>query len=618
MLDINPKNTTQKDRPYKTEEEYALREACAHNNAILKGHSFTVTYAEFSPNGKLIVSTSSDETVRIWDAETGRQIHNLEHSWEVESAVFSPDGKKIVSASRDKTVRIWDVESGQQIHKLEGHTHDVNYATFSPDGKHVVSISFDNIVRIWDVESGQQTRVLYGDDRDYGCYVTYAPDGKCVAVASNREISIWDDELETKIISIPHRVNTLDFSPDGKNIVTASSDDGTMIIWDVKSGMRIRSFEGHTEFVSSAYYSYDGKFIVSTSRNIVKVWDVESGQVVRTIEGSAAGFHSSLFSPNGKRLVSASYDHTIRIWDVDIKQELFTFENWVTSNDDDRIGSYYSKFSADGKYILSWAYIAHANNDHEEIIRVWDFESKQEVIPLEKDTSLFINAFKSAFGFSEEIYVTTSYDQIDYKIEIRDAKTDQTLHELGRFSSVNTMAFSPNGEQIVAAFPDNNVRIWDVKTGKLVHVLKGHTNEVESALFSPDGRHVVSCSWDHTVKIWDIETGSVIHTLTGHNDWVMSASYSPDGRYIVSASFDKTIKIWDAESGKEVRTFKGHSEAVRHASFSPDGKHILSASDDRTIRIWEFPPIQDLIDETRERFKDNPLTAEERRMYYLE
>ena len=137
ILQALPPNT-----PYTLEAESALRIVCQQNDAVLRGHTDWVNTAEFSPNGKRIVSTSSDRTIRIWDAETGRQIGQPMEVLlaGVLFAEFSPNGKKIVSAHEDKTIRIWDAETGRQIGKpLEGHTGHVKSASFSPDGRRIVA-----------------------------------------------------------------------------------------------------------------------------------------------------------------------------------------------------------------------------------------------------------------------------------------------------------------------------------------------------------------------------------------------------------------------------------------------------------------------------------------------
>ena len=190
----------------------------------------------------------------------------------------------------------------------------------------------------------------------------------------------------------------------------------------------------------------------------------------------------------------------------------------------------------------------------------------------------------------------------------------------GHMRSVYSVSFSPDGKRIVSGSGDETIRIWDATTGKVLDTLEGHTDDVTSASFSPDGKRIVSgsSSLDNTIRIWDATTGKELETLEGHTNGVTSVSFSPDGKRIVSGSRDKTIRIWDATTGKELDTLKGHTSVVASVSFSPDGKRIVSGSWDKTIRIWDFPPLQELIDKTREQFKDYPLTPEERRKYYLE
>ena len=106
--------------------------------------------------------------------------------------------------------------------------------------------------------------------------------------------------------------------------------------------------------------------------------------------------------------------------------------------------------------------------------------------------------------------------------------------------------------------------------------------------------------------------------LRGHTDCVRSAAYSPDGRSIVSASDDNTVRIWDSNTGECLKVLEGHTNWVRSAAYSPDGRSIVSASDDNTVRIWNIHPLNEMLEITRERFKDRQLTPEERHRYYLD
>ena len=197
-----------------------------------------------------------------------------------------------------------------------------------------------------------------------------------------------------------------------------------------------------------------------------------------------------------------------------------------------------------------------------------------------------------------------------------------------RFVAEKSMQLLEEGDSYTAA--RLSLEAWDLShtieaeqalreaTAYKCATFKGHMHGVNSVAFSPDGKYIVSAADDKTIKLWDAKSGKIIKTFNGHTDVVNSAAFSPDGNHIVSASMDETIKLWDIEKEVAIRTFSGHSDNVTSAVFSPNGKYIVSASYDNTVKLWEFKPLDELIEQTRERFKDNPLTSEERREYYIE
>ncbi len=163
----------------------------------------------------------------------------------------------------------------------------------------------------------------------------------------------------------------------------------------------------------------------------------------------------------------------------------------------------------------------------------------------------------------------------------------------GHTYSVWSVAFSPDGKQIVSASGDilgnksGEVKVWDTATGQETLSLKGHTNRVTSVAYSPDGKHIVSGSVDKTVKVWDAATGQETLSLKGYTNGVRRVAYSPDGKRIVSGSEDKTVKVWDAATGQETLSLKGHVYGVRSVAYSPDGKRIVSGSKDATVKVWD-------------------------------
>ncbi|QMS89793.1 ribosome assembly protein 4 [Nostoc edaphicum CCNP1411] len=177
----------------------------------------------------------------------------------------------------------------------------------------------------------------------------------------------------------------------------------------------------------------------------------------------------------------------------------------------------------------------------------------------------------------------------DKTIKIWDVSSGKLLKSLtGHSSRVISVAYSPNRQQLASASLDKTIKIWDVSSGKILKSLTGHSSAVISVAYSPNGQQLASASWDKTIKIWDVSSGKILKSLTGHSSAVNSVAYSPNGQEVASASGDKTIKIWDINSGKILKSLTGHSNSVYSVAYSPNGQQLASASGDKTIKIWDI------------------------------
>jgi WD40 repeat protein len=169
----------------------------------------------------------------------------------------------------------------------------------------------------------------------------------------------------------------------------------------------------------------------------------------------------------------------------------------------------------------------------------------------------------------------------------------QTL--VGHSGVVRAVAISPDGQLLASGSEDNTIKIWQLKTGRLVRTLIGHTNWISSLAITPDGQMLVSASGDSTIKIWQLKTGQLVRTLSSHTNSVYTMAISSDGQTIASGSGDNTIKIWQLKTGQLVRTLTRHSYAVNSLAISPDGQTLVSGNgsvwplgEDYTIKIWQF------------------------------
>ncbi|WP_071516536.1 NB-ARC domain-containing protein [Geitlerinema sp. PCC 9228] len=176
---------------------------------------------------------------------------------------------------------------------------------------------------------------------------------------------------------------------------------------------------------------------------------------------------------------------------------------------------------------------------------------------------------------------------------IRLHDVDFTNSDLSRCVFTETLgnilsaAFSPNGQLLATCDTDCNVRVWEVPSGKLLYICRGHENWVRFVTFAPDGLTFASCGADETIKIWNVGDGVCIKTLVGHAHEVFAVAYSPDGEKLASASGDRTVKIWHVRDGRCLQTLSGHSNWVSSVAFSPEGRFIASSSADGTIKFWD-------------------------------
>jgi WD40 repeat protein len=540
--------------------------------AILTGHGGTVYSAVYSLDGSRLVSASSDATVRIWNVATGMLVTTLSSpGFRPIAAAFSPDGARLVAASLDNTARIFDARSGVQIKVLSGHDAALQCAVYSPDGSQIATASLDKTVRIWAADTGAPLRVLAGHG-GMVLHAAYSPDGARVLTASaDKTARVWDARTGAQLFVLSghqDRVYSADYSPDGTRIVTAS-DDGTARIWDAHSGTSLAVLSGHRGFVRSASFAPDSSRVVTASNdNTARIWVVGEKAHMVSLAGHLDGVAFAAYSRNGYRIVTASLDRTVRTWDAVTGVPVAT----LTGFDDFVITAAYS---ADGTRIIT-------GGSTDNTARIWDADSGAPLAALHGHGAVVESAVYSPDG----AHIATA--SLDKTARIWDAGTGAPVALLaGHDGPVLSAAYSPDGHHLTTASFDKTARIWDADTGKQQGVLSGHSQMVSDSAYSPDGMRLVTASFDKTARIWDAKTGESLLVLAGHAAPVQSAGYSPDGSHIVTSSLDKTARIWDANTGAQLAVLSGHQDALQFAAYSPDGKHIVTASLDKSARIWD-------------------------------
>jgi WD40 repeat protein len=564
----------------------------------LEGHGdyvYSVSFS-FSRDGKTLASGSGDNTIKLWNVDTGNEITkmSMRHSKSVLSVSFSRDGKTLASGSEDNTIKLWDVDTGKEITKMSmGHSKSVLSVSFSRDGKTLASGSEDNTIKLWDVKTENEIPTKMSHSKSVHS-VSFSPDGKTLASGSeDSTIKLWNvktgNEIPTKMkMRHGNFVLSVSFSPDGKTLASGSKDN-TIKLWNVKTGNEIPTKMGHDGYVHSVSFSPDGQTLASGSGdNKIKLWDVKTGNEIPTKMGHDDYVYGVRFNPNKSALLATSgNDKKIKLWNVE-KRNKFLYKHG------DKI--YSVRFSPDGQTL--------ASGSVDNTIKLWDLKAKRLNWTL---TGHSENVYSISFSPDNKILATGSGDNTIKLWNVKTGKEIYTKMRMGHNDKVLSVSFSPDGKTLASGSKDKTIKLWNVKTGQLKKTLKKHDSHVYSVSFSPDGQTLASGSWDNTIKLWNVNTETEIPTKMRHGinpckepfeecmAKVYSVSFSHDGKTLASGSLDKTIKLWNVKTGEEIRTFLGHKNAVLSVSFSHDDRTLASGSWDKTIKLWDIGTGQEIV-----------------------
>jgi RNA polymerase sigma factor (sigma-70 family) len=449
----------------------------------------------------------------------------------------------------------------------------VTAIAFTADGKQLVSAS-NHVIRVWDAATGKEVRQLKAINI---MGLAVSPLGKVMASAQNNNIQVWDLVTGEPKFSRHTPGFAVAISPDGRVLATGGrtgmDSDDPVVLWDLRTGNKLRSLSGSMYQVFGLAFSPNGKSLAAVScgdsgfsppksahksarPQIIRLWDVETGKL-QELDGHAGGATSLAFSPDGKVLATGGHDGALIWWNSATRKQLRKIklvEDVYYHRKGNRIdsgGIHALAFAPNGKTI--------ASANHDGTVRLFD------------------------------------------------AATGKQLQVLrGHAHSVVGVIFSPNGKILASGSYDQTVRLWDTTTGALLNPRAGHDGGTGSVLISPDARRAVTAGRDRTVRIWDLTTGQELRVLRDFKSAVESVALSPTGSLLAVGTEDGVIQLRDAASGEIRRELKGHSGSVRSLSFSPDGKTLASAAPSgersnltrkeavRSLRIWEVGTGQEL------------------------
>jgi WD40 repeat protein len=590
-----------------------------------------VTVLQFSPNGKTLLSTGVDGSLRFWDTATGqlrgivenrpefRGIYVLRYSpdgkriatsyidravriWEIMEGKlrvtapigvqgrylsWSPDSTKIAVGDADKNIRLWDVAQGKVVAEMTGHAGPVLAVGFSEDGSRVLSYSADRTLRHWNAANGRQNLILsFPPDGSREAALqqrhAFSPDGKLFA-AGNGDRSGWRlySTANGKIIrptssNILPGIGALAFSTDSRFLATCSGD-GVTSVWTAGTVRELRLFPGPGDGVAGfsapshvVALSPDGHLLATAFASSIQLWDCRRDRLLFADDRPQAPVHSAVFFDRDSRLVTLHSDSTLHAWDLKTGKHLERLPERCPP----QLGVH---ALPDGKAVRA----GQGNFDAVD----WQPGNRQE--------ARTILSVGTRVGLGPDGRTLVCNDRNVLRVFDIERQRETCTGPEGPAPFPQPVQFSADGRRLVGrTASDPALRVWDLDTGRTTAVFPappvGPSN-TSSLVLSQGGRFVVEQGEE--VRIW--ETGSGRQRAHFPRPGLATAAVcTRDGRTLVLGMINGEIISMNLDTGQELCRRTGHSGPVRVVRFTTDETRFVSGGDDTAAIVWDAVPFR--------------------------
>ena len=562
---------------------------------VLEGYQNSILGLAFSPDRRTVAGVH-DDGVGLWSVDTGRQLHVLKgHTDGVGSVAFSPDGRTVATRSRSGTARLWSADTGLALHMFEEPSSSITSIAFSPRGGAVATVSSDAILRLFSPGASQELLALEAVSTD----IVFGPDGRVLAAGfHDGTVGLWDAKTGQEMRKLAGNIDPPSyawFSPDARMVATRM-ESGAWRIWDVELGQERRLPEGNSGETRGIEFSSDGRTLTRLSTDqpsasyepdTARAWDLETGRLLLSVKENSAlsGIHDD-------RLATVSDAGTVRLWDVSTGRKLQEFETgWDRTSD--------IEFGPDVRRLAVGA--------DDGTTRLWDIETGRQLLALEGSVAamefgdyghVFKVSVDGGTGFTtglrdpetgRQFLVVKEPGVVLVQLDARVVATDVGGDGLSVWKPEagwklikldfekacsgighDPPVLAPDGRTLAVAFEGGPVRLWDMHTGRLTHVLETDPGFCYLR-FSPDGTTLFTSSnstdgSDGVGRLWDVATGRILWTTEfffKYAEW--DREFSPNGRFIVLRT-QSSVLILDAKTGESV-----WGEGGGRHSFGPQG-----------------------------------------------
>ena len=561
---------------------------------------------------------------------------------ELRSAALSPDGN-LLAVGSGKTVTFLDVAGRRVVDVLPDPGGWITALAFSPTATNVLAVavssdeamSRSNLSRAF--KSSQYPAKVYGGNSEIKLWnlatkkviakfsghtaevqsIAFSPDGKNLASASwDRTVRLWDVASQSLIhASLEHQYPVLcvAFTRDGK-ILACCDVDRNLELWGAATGKKNEEYKvDHTAWLLAMAFSPGGETLATVSNDgAISLWDFPTRQTKAKLTGHQGPIECVAFAPDGRLLATGGTDNTIRIWDVTTARQVAILHGHQAPVESVALAQ-------NGKTLVSGGL--------DRSVRVWNMDLRSDANTLQGHTT-----WVEAIAFSPDSKTLASVDYGGFLVKLWDVPSRRFIGDLRGHSDVaRCAAFSPNGKTLATGGHDRTMKLWDLSTLKEVGTLTnefpvlsvafsadgktlaaagdglafwdtasvqkisrltGDTRAVFSVAFSPTSAQVAVGYSDGRVGLGDIGSRRLLALPKEHGSLVKSVAFSSDGTLLASGSDEGSVVLYDVARRQVIKSFREHTMVVHCVAFSHDNKTLASASWDGTLRLWNLPTLQ--------------------------
>ncbi|MFL5929458.1 MAG: hypothetical protein ACJ77E_21195 [Gaiellaceae bacterium] len=551
--------------------------------AVLTGGRQPVLAASFA--GGRVVTVDRHGTLRMYAPRTGGPSSTRHLLRRVRAAAIAADGSAVAVAAR-RLVEVLSLGSPRRSFAVRVRSPVRALAT-DGRGDRVAVATLDGRVLV----RGAAGVVLDARARTVQTSLALDDDGRAVAGGAGHAVTVWRVGGRATRIDTGNDVNRVALAPDG-TLVAAAGSDGGVRLWRVADGASAGPLGLTPSPPTAIAFARDGRsFAVGSRDGIARVFETETGRLQTVLSGHRAVVTSVAFSRNGYALVAGAADGRARIWESGLTPELSVVAR--------PRGCCAALASADGRVLVAAGRrtIEYAGRRRAAVLTQPSVVTSVAsagggtVVTGGRDGRVRVWASpRWSFSLGAPISAVAATPAVIAaatdagRIEVRSLHDDR-IAVFRQPAGVAGLAVSPDGRLLATAGLDGVGRIRDLRTGRLLHGLFGHTAPLTSVAFTPDGTMLATAGKDHDIRVWDVASGSQLYLLrAAHFAAVSGVAFSPDGRWLVSAG-PTTAGLWYAKSGVRVAYLRGHEEPLVGAVFAGSAR-IVTASVDGSVRAF--------------------------------